>query len=73
MLQKHDLLEGSVEYAVIRALRKQASEARVLARTCGHGRAAENILSYAAELEREAARLETQPSHETRRPTIKAG
>jgi hypothetical protein len=41
-----------------RQLRDRAGEARELARICGNARVAENILSYAAELEREAEAAE---------------
>jgi hypothetical protein len=60
--------EGSVANEVVRALRERASDARELARTCGNDRVAENILSYAAELDREAERLEKQSPEEHRRP-----
>ena len=49
-----------MERDVVSALRARANDARELARTCGNERAAQNILSYAAELEREAEKLEEQ-------------
>ena len=63
------IYEGKVVFDVVRALRDRATDARKLARTCGNNRAAENILSYAAEMEREADKLEKQLQQDSKPKT----
>ena len=62
MVSPEAIDEGKVKDERVRALRERAGEARELARTCGNEQAAENILSYAAELEREADQIEHRVS-----------